>query len=287
MVNGKLSYKSIFCALFIAVLSISNMSTSYAADPKVGPGCDPKIMDAMQKKAWAESTREIMIAQTTIAKPDSVFSLGCFDHFANAYNATVSFTKGPRYNFQGLVSNYGKGAFPHTHGGGHYSSGNNINLTNCAAMTNLWNAARCDVRDPRPGPLLGTLQDIAGYNRGPFPASCPSPAFSSPSSATDIAPIPLLYGAKVAGESVGATFDDMSLFTGVTAPFSQTAIPAQNGNPAVPPKCAKGILTGIEISGLREMVCPNPGCVSNGDNSSLRCCKSGTTTGDPSCSDPQ
>ena len=131
-------------------------------------------------------------------------------------------------------------------------------------MSTLWTSARCD-NLTYPSALLGTLQDIATYNRGTFPTACSS---AGAWGAINNVGTPLgdIYGAKVAAKSVNSTFDDMNLFAGVTAPRSQLASPQ---------KCAPGVPTGISIGGggspIPEIVCPNPGCVSNGA-STPKCC---------------
>jgi len=231
----------------------------------VGPGCDPVFMEAMQKKAWMEAQREIMIAQATIAKPDSVFALGCFDSMTSGFS--VGFSGGNDFtsNMNSNISNFISSAFNHSLGGGHYpGGGNNSNLSNCSAMADLWKEARCANLD-LPSKLLNTLQDIAGYDRGSFPATCPAPTgFGSTGSAAT--PLGTFYGAKVAGKSVGALFDDMNLFAKVVAPRSQLTAPGQ---------CSAGIPTGVSInvsgSARPEIICPNPGCVSNG-NATPKCC---------------
>lgn len=263
--------KSVNFCLSLLVAGILVNSSSFAT-PLVGPGCDPAFMQAIQDKAWMEAQREIMIAQTTIAKPDSVFSLGCFDHWASGLS--ISFTNSNNYNYSNKISAYGNAAFPHTHGGGHYT-GSNQNISNCSAMADLWNAARgSDLNQP--SRLLGTLRNIATYDRGAFPVARVPTGFAGPLAKfyNPTAPTANTYKPKTANQSVGAGFNDMDLFSGVVAPFSQTAIPASSGPPPVaakPAQCAKGIPTGISISGGGpEYVCPNPGCI--WDTSQTKCC---------------
>lgn len=231
-----------FCLLLVAACLLSTGTAS--ASPKVGAGCDPAFMQAIQDKAWMEAQREIMIAQTTLAKPDSVFSLGCFSHWLSGFN--IVFGMGNDYPYSANISSYLGAAFPHSHGGGHYG-GSNSTTTNCGAMSDLWNAARtADL--PSGSKLLGTVQDISTYDRGSFPTGKTPVGYSGP--------ISKFYDPKTAGQSVGSGFDDMSLFTKVTAPLS------------IAGSCATGIPTGISIavSGTPrpEIVCPNPGCVSDG-----------------------
>jgi hypothetical protein len=277
MVFSSFRQKSLSFCLFFAVGCILNVSTVFAAppeqtetapDPKVGPGCDPSFMKAMQDKAWMEAQREIMIAQSTIAKPDSVFSLGCFKTWADGLK--IEFSEGNQYDYAGKIGSYISSAFGHSHGGGHYSSGENTTISDCKAMANLWNAARSANVDS-PSKLLGTLKDISQYDRGTFPKTAPLPTgFTNP--------LKKFYDPKVVGASVGTLFDDMSLFSLVTDPLSQLRPPP---NSSTPPDCAKGIPTGIFISvsgGDRpEIVCPNPGCISDGKERPKCCAYDGTT----------
>jgi len=216
-------------------------------------------MATMQKKAWMEAQREIMITQATIAKPDSVFALGCFGTLTSGF--PVGFTQGTAFNYGTKVSSYLSSSFNHQLGGAHTSAGSGTSINNCGAMLALWNAARCGNLD-LPSQLLGTLQNIATYNRGAFPTACGSPGpWGSTGSATT--PLGTIYGAKAANQSVQTTFDDMKLFAAVSAPLSQLSAPQ---------KCAPGVPTGVEIAGgTPEVICPNPGCVSDGKNPA-KCC---------------
>lgn len=264
---------------FYSLVAVASLSIGLGVAPNmanaqtVGPGCDPEFMAAMQKKGWMEAQREIMIAQATIAKPDSVFALGCFDSFYNSYKGTVTFHNSNGYansSVQNSVNNYVGAAFSGQRlGGGHYTGGaQNTVLTTCGAMMSLWNVARCSNLD-LPSKLLDTLQDIKNYDRGAFPTACAAPTgFGSTGSATT--PLGTFYGSKVTNKSVGANFDDMNLFTSVTAPRSVAG-----------GACAKGIPTGVLIntsgSESQEVVCPNPGCVSDGTGNATtppKCCDS-------------
>lgn len=268
----KKSLKSL--ALTAIMLSSLGLSLNSASASSVGPGCDPKFMDKMKEKAWMEAQREIMIAQTTIAKPDSVFSLGCFGHFTSGFS--IGFGNGNNYNYSGLVNSYVSSAFNHTYGGGHYggAGSNSGSNTNCTAMQSLWNAARKADLD-QPSALLGTLNEFSTYNRGSFPTPYTPTGFA--------APLATFYGAKVKGvvlgnATTGVPFDDMNLFAGVTAPQSQL----NDTTKPNPKACAKGIATGVLFDTDRpEVICPNPGCVSDGTKTP-KCCDYSTGN----CSDP-
>lgn len=267
----------IFCKKSLKSLALTaitifslGLSLNSASAQTVGPGCDPKFMDAMKQKAWMEAQREIMIAQTTIAKPDTVFALGCFNNFMNGFNGSVSFSENTNYTSIQLpsnINNYVNAAFSgQTLGGGHFS-GSNSDFSTCGAMMNLWKAAR-NANLAQPSPLLGTLNEFSTYKRGNYPTETDAPVgFATP--------LATFYGAKATGKSVGADFDDMNLFAGVTAPQSQLAAPNK--------KCAKGIATGVLFDTDRpEVICPNPGCVSDGATTP-KCCNYNSDTA--SCSD--
>lgn len=254
----KKSLKSL--ALTAIMLSSLGLSLNSASASSVGPGCDPAFMDAMKQKAWMEAQREIMIAQTTIAKPDSVFALGCFGHFTSGF--TIGFGNNNNYNYTGLVNSYVNSAFGHKYGGGHYGSpdSNKGDNSNCVDMQKLWDASRNSNLD-QPSALLGTLNEFSTYKRGKFPNETATPVGFA-------APLATFYGAKAAGKSVGANFDDMNLFAGVTAPQSQL----NDTTKPNPKACAKGIATGVLFDTDRpEIICPNPGCVSDGTKTP-KCC---------------
>lgn len=233
-------------------LSVSAEVSPSCASSSTAPGCDATFMNAIKQKAWMEAQREIMIAQSIIAKPDSVFVLGCFEHWYDELN--IQFSNGTKYNIASVVSNYVSSAFPHSLGGGHYSGSQSFN--DCSIMSNLWNQARCSNLGSGAG-QLGTLTDMSSYNRGSFPTSCGSGgSWSGPLNT---------FKTKSAGSSVGAGFDDMNLFGSVTLPVSEAG------------SCSAGIPTGVKIStganaSIDEIVCPNPGCTPNGA-SPQKCCK--------------
>ena len=258
MVSFILGLEKVFCKKSFKSLALTALMVSSLGLPQnaahaqtVGPGCDPEFMKSMQKKAWMEAQREIMIAQTTIAKPDSVFSLGCFGNFTSGFE--IKFGSGNDYKYADALDKYIKTAFNHTYGGGHYTGKNSSTNDKCEDMQNLWNAARKSDLD-QPSKLLGTLQDIATYDRGAFPIAFPAPpGFGKVGDKAT--PLGTFYGTKDSKKSLGAAFDDMNLFANVTAPMSETSGKT----------CSAGIETGIKIGEKRpEIICPNPGCVSDG-----------------------
>ncbi|HYD18711.1 MAG TPA: hypothetical protein VEF76_09550, partial [Patescibacteria group bacterium] len=60
----------------LAVVALMGLSTVAQAQPV--PGCDPKVLDAMQKKAQAKVAVDVNNAETIIDKPDSVLAMTCF-----------------------------------------------------------------------------------------------------------------------------------------------------------------------------------------------------------------
>lgn len=234
----------------LCLMGLTGTSLPARAADVVGPGCDPTFMEAMKSKAWMEAQREIMIAQSQIAKPDSVFALGCFGSFSSD-SRTGSFSSGisSQYQIGNKVEKYVKAAFAHPYGGGHYDGAekNNGNNTDCGLMQTIWNLARCADFDPS-SKQFSSLQTISGYDRSAFPKAC-DVAKTAKTWSTNKNTI---YGTKAAGKSVGAAFDDidMKLFTNKTAAVSLTSGKT----------CADGIPTGIKMGDVAEVICPNPGC---------------------------
>lgn len=227
----------------LCLMGLTGTSLPARAADVVGPGCDPAFMEAMKSKAWMEAQREIMIAQSQIAKPDSVFALGCFGSFSSD-SRTGSFSSGPNSQYQigNKVKSYVKAAFAHSYGGGHYAGAgsNDGSNSDCGLMQTIWNLARCS---DSPTTQLASLQSVSSYNRGAFPKACGTASGWSTNKTT-------IYGTKAAGKSVGAAFDDMKLFTDKTAAVSLTSGKT----------CADGIPTGIKMGDVAEVICPNPGC---------------------------
>lgn len=254
---------------FLSLLAFVGLSLCFTAEMKpacattVGPGCDATFMTAIKRKAWMEAQREIMIAQSIIAKPDTVFALGCINHwYSNSGIGQFSGSAGV-YSLSSKVDTYITAAFRHTLGGGHYSG--NQETGNCGLMQTLWNAARCASSTiALDTAQLRTLPEISSYNSGAYPIVC-DVSGSWGSTGSTSTPLGMFYGAHVPNQSVGATFNDMNLFSSVTLPLSEAG------------SCSAGIPTGVSIStgassSIDEIICPNPGCASNGTT-----CVDGTT----------
>lgn len=207
------------------------------------PVCDPTFMTAMKTKAWMEAQREFMIAQSTIAKPDSVFALGCFGSFEDAFE--VNFSDGTQYDLSGRVNNFVGAAFAHPYGGGHLqgAGSNNGMSTACGLMLQIWNQARCTQAAQDNPANVRTLLESSTFDRGAYPQACPT-------TGTWAARLDL-FRKKAPKLSVGAAYDDMNIFLKITAPRSEAGA------------CAAGIQTGLLFPGTntKELVCPNPGCM--------------------------
>jgi len=67
-----LSFLTLACVVFVSC-------NSYA---DTVPGCNPQVLDAMQKKAQAKVAADINNTEQTIAKPDSVLAMTCFNKAA-------------------------------------------------------------------------------------------------------------------------------------------------------------------------------------------------------------
>ena len=232
------------------LVALTTFSLCFSGQVQADPACDGTFMEAMKNKAWMEAQREIMIAQSIIAKPDSVFALGCFDSFYTPYSQSITFFDNNTYAATTVGTNidtYLGASFNHAYGGGHDPAVGAANLRNagCDTMLNLWNDARCSNLEFE---KIQTLEEVSeGPNphiRGEFPLVCANPGAWE---------VPLrLFAEKLPDLSVGAGFDDMNLFWPVTAPLSEAG------------GCWPGIPTGVvfQIAGgtSNEVVCPNPGC---------------------------
>lgn len=243
-----------FGLVTLTVFSLCFSAPQVNADP----ACDAVFMTAMKNKAWMEAQREIMIAQSIIAKPDSVFALGCFGYFLDSYKDTITgddffVSNGyPMAIVEQNLNQYLGDSFGHAYGGGHDPAVGAVNnySDGCAVMLNLWNDARCSNLSMEKIQTLTEMPTEDAQIRGEFPVACESSA--------PLWEVPLrLFAEKLPDLSVGAGFDDMKLFWDVTAPLSQTLSGA----------CWPGIPTGVVFktggTTLNEVACPNPGCAPN------------------------
>jgi hypothetical protein len=68
----------LFSLALVAAVSLSSVS-AYAQPV---PGCNPQVLDAMQKKAQAKVAVDVAQTETIIDKPDSVLAMTCFSNSA-------------------------------------------------------------------------------------------------------------------------------------------------------------------------------------------------------------
>ncbi|MDE1153126.1 MAG: hypothetical protein PW788_11370 [Micavibrio sp.] len=67
-----LSFLTLACLVFVSCNSFADAV----------PGCNPQVLDAMQKKAQAKVAADINNTEQTINKPDSVLAMTCFNKAA-------------------------------------------------------------------------------------------------------------------------------------------------------------------------------------------------------------
>lgn len=60
----------------VALVALMTVATGAFAQPV--PGCNPQVLDAMQKKAQAKVAVDVNNTETIIDKPDSVLAMTCF-----------------------------------------------------------------------------------------------------------------------------------------------------------------------------------------------------------------
>lgn len=265
-------------------LSVS-INTSYAAPSQLDPACDTAFMSTMIDKAWMETQRETMIAQSIIAKPDSVFDLTCFGSVINLMKTMTKLTvsgdtsldpdpTGPLNKYLAGTNGYLASSFSHSIGGGRsfYNVKKSYSSSNCKVMGELWQAAKCD--NAFRSDIMG-LEGFKNFEPRKYAMSnCgASTGWTGKWAATATDPWNTLKTVGAVNPlAAGTTFDPMNLFTGNTAPYSQTAPPGGSK------KCSAPIKTGIMIGTIPEAVCSNPGCTPNGA-AIPKCCPTGTTSG--------
>lgn len=268
----------LYCAAL--ALGFSFSSVTYAASSDIDPACDTKFMQTLKDRAWMEVQRETMIAQSVIAKPDSVFALGCFGSLLGLLSGHVHFGENHTKDFSDYLTNNGylKASFDHSLGGGHLSSGSSSNIGDCAAMANMWQEAKCASAEV--GNIM-SLKDFSGTETRGFamkacnPSNTQDPAKTQWQKSIDtMKTYGAIYYQKGDPKPATGDFDVMNIFWGVTAPLSMTPTPTQTQ-----PKCSGPIKTGVLLSGDDpEVVCPNPGCSPTGGKNP-KCCQTGSTSG--------
>lgn len=71
-----------FLTFAVALIGIVGISCSALADASTTPGCNPLVMNTLQKKATAKVAQDVATVKQTIDQPDSVMSLSCFNKAA-------------------------------------------------------------------------------------------------------------------------------------------------------------------------------------------------------------
>lgn len=261
-------YKSILLKLLLALGLITSFYVMPLSPACAGaqPACDPAFMETLRQRGWREAQREIMMNESFIYKPDSVFALSCFSDALNrvpnsftAGNATVPTAT--------ALSTYMGGNFNHnTLGGGAGSQ----NTNNCGLMRSVWVSAKCsNVTDAAFNNY--TFANLASAEpRTNNPQTCGSGgAPSNPTTTWNNT------NTRMTTIGAGASFDNANLFLNITDPFA--ALSASS-------RCSPGILTGVRIANrYDEKVCPNPGCVPVLSGSSLKCCDQNNTSNSNRC----
>lgn len=244
--------KSLKVLLTLGVLAVSQLISAAPAPAAVA--CDPKIMEALNARAWREAQREIMTNQTYIYKPDSVFALSCFSDALG--DVPTGFSGGsPTSATSSNLSTYMSSAFNHGFLG---ATSGSQSTSDCTTMRTLWGTAHCRnlaYTSPTNNAFTQFAYNMGTDARPAYPAACTNPTSWGPTNT-------LLTTA-----GVGATYDSPNLFLGVTDPLA--ALTASTN-------CSPGILTGVEIgtasTTYQEKVCPNPGCVPKFASGTMKCC---------------
>lgn len=249
MMHSSKSLKVLLVALGLLVASQVPVSTPAHA----AVACDPKIMEALNARAWREAQREVMTNETYIYKPDSVFALSCFSDALG--RVPTGFSSGNATTATSDALNaYMSGNFNHGYLGGGTAGAQGTN--DCTRMRALWGTAHCN-NLAYTSPTANAFASLA-YGSDPrlaYPAACTNPGTWG-STNTLITTV-----------GVGATYDSPNLFLGVTDPLASLTASTN---------CSPGILTGVEIgtasTTYQEKVCPNPGCVPKYDSGNMKCC---------------
>jgi hypothetical protein len=244
--------------LFILGLLVASQIISIFPAMSASPACDATFMETLRQRGWREAQREIMMNESFIYKPDSVFALSCFTDALN--RVPNSFTAGnPTQPTRDALDNYMRAHFSHgTLGGGAAAP---QNTTNCGLMLQVWVDAKC--RNVNSSAFTGfDFATLATTEpRVNNPQTCngnPTGTWTSTNN-------------RMTTVGAGAPFDNARLFLSITDPLASLSASTN---------CSPGILTGVKIANrYDEKVCPNPGCVpvSTGGNT-MKCCDQNNTT---------
>ncbi len=256
--------KSLKLLIALGLLTASQiLSPSPAA---AAPACDPKIMEALNARAWREAQREVMVNETFIYKPDSVFALSCFSSALG--NTPSGFSSGSPQSAANSALNSYMNNFAHGFLGA--SGGGNQPTNGCTRMRELWGQAHCfnlAYSSPTSNVFTTFAYNMGSEPRMAYPSNSGPTYPSACTNASSWGATNTLINTKVAAQRVGATYDDANMFLRVTDPLASLTASTT---------CNPGILTGVEIGAgsvtYSEKVCPNPGCVPKFVSGGMKCC---------------
>lgn len=141
-------------ALFLPILSacclVAWTGVALAQTAPV-PGCNPKVLNAMQKKAEAQIAYDIAVTSEIIDQPDSVLAMTCFNKAAGTsaakggaiFSGDFSGGLGPVVSdsLSASYDDFGNALGKKT-GSVDYSATALSNSTACDGIKNLWNAVK-------------------------------------------------------------------------------------------------------------------------------------------------
>jgi hypothetical protein len=224
------------------------------------PVCNPQVRALLSEKAARETRNEILSVQSIIWRPDSVFTMTCYDqqvglimrdgaqNFGEMRKTKDTPKAQKNTPFDGQVGSTLGIAAPFANSPDSKLGGGNLNISptqpipgveladgqniNCDVMQRVWDQARI-VQNAGNDPQLTNLKSMLQHS-----------------------------GFRIRQDAINkAGFDTASLFLTVTDPLSTLN----------PRNCHPGIPTGLMVDGKVEVVCPNPGCVPKEESNRLVC----------------
>ncbi len=269
MLKNRLSLKLLIAVGLLGIAySPSFTETACAGSPPATPACDPLFMKSLRERAWREAQREVMTNETFIFKPDSVFSMSCFNsQHSAAESAGSSFSNngGKLNGVKSAVDSYMGTHFNHATLGGPDGGGQN-NMAACNSMKSVWNDAKCRNLTIANFEAFAFKKDSMGGVESNEPRINNSKSCQTNPTATwdDTYKTVKTVGA-IKPFKEAESFDSAKLFLNITDPL----------NLLDPATCAAGIQTGVKIgsdsTNYDEVVCPNPGCVPKYEGGAMVC----------------
>lgn len=249
----KLSAFKVFLLSGLAIAELFLVSAAHAG----APACDPQFMTTLRQRAWREAQREIMMNESFILKPDSVFAMSCFGSALSS--VPNSFTNGsPTTATSTSVSNYISANFAHGTLG---TTGSQPSTSSCGQMQTIWVRAKCT------NLAFNTFDQGSGFgfnitserriNNG---QTCSS-GFMSTEFNNSQTRLNQIGG----GTRTNAPFNIPNLFLNVTDPLSTLS----GGNCTA---IKTGVKVGTPTVSYDEVVCPNPGCAPSLQGGVMKCC---------------